>query len=138
MAGELKRLLRIFFVVYGVPEEVATDGAPVYVARETQEFLRTWGVCHRVSSSYFPHSNMRAETGLKSMKRLIGQNTGAGGCLDTDKFTSAILQYRNTPDRDTGVSPAQVLFARNLRDTVPVSKGRLQLQPEWVLTKERR
>ena len=121
--------------MYGVPEELATDGTMVYMARETQEFLQTWGVCHRVSSSYFPHSNLRAETGVKSMKCLISQNTGAGGSLDTDRFTSAILQYWNTPDRDTGVSPAHVLFARN---TVPVSKGSLQLRPEWVLTKDRR
>ena len=36
------------------------------------------------------------------------------------------------------MSPAQVLYARKLRDTVPCVPGALQLRPEWVLTRERR
>ena len=31
-----------------------------------------------------------------------------------------------------------MLFARKLRDTVPVSKEGLLLRPEWVLTRDRR
>ncbi len=53
-------------------------------------------------------------------------------------MTAAMLMYRNTPDRDTGLSPAQVLYAHQLRDTVPTDKSKLRLRPEWVLTLERR
>ncbi len=72
------------------------------------------------------------------MKRLIKDNVGPGGSVDTDKFAAALLQYRNTPDRDTLLSPAQVLYARQLRDVVPVAKERLVLRKEWILTKEAR
>ena len=72
------------------------------------------------------------------MKRLIAENTGQRGTLDTDAFGTAMLQYRNTPDRDTGLSPAQVLYARILRDSVPRSPRDLQLRKEWVLTREAR
>ena len=135
---ELVRQLRNLFCMYGVPEEMATDGASVYVSARTKAFLTLWGVRHRVASAYHPHSNLRAETCVKSMKRLIANNTGHGGSLDTDAMAAALLQYRNTPDRDTGLSPAQVLYARQLRDTVPTSKEKLQLRPEWVLTLEKR
>ncbi len=127
---ELVRHLRNLFCVYGVPEELASDGASVYMSSKTRGFLELWGVRHRVSSAYHPHSNLRAETCVKSMKRLIASNTGPSGSLDTDALTAALLTYRNTPDRDTGLSPAQVLYARQLRDTIPNSKDNLRLRPE--------
>ncbi len=112
-SDELVRVLRGMFMVYGVPEELATDGAWVFVSGTVKKFLETWGVRQRISSAYFPHSNLRAETAVKSMKRLITSNTGQKGTLDTDEFGAALLQYRNTPDRDTGLSPAQVLYAKS-------------------------
>ena len=30
-------------------------------------------------------------------KKLLRDNTGPGGSLDTDKFMRAVMQYRNTP-----------------------------------------
>ena len=61
---ELCKLLRSQFAMFGRPEELATDGGPQFVAEKTTEFLRTWGVTHRLSSAYFPHSNLRAEQGV--------------------------------------------------------------------------
>ena len=36
-------------------------------------------------------------------------------------------EYTNTPDRDTGVSPAELLFGRRLRDTLPQPYTRRQV-----------
>ena len=38
----------------------------------------------------FPHSNCRAEVGVKTVKRLITGNTGPSGSLDVDKFAMAM------------------------------------------------
>ena len=56
--AELIRVLRGYFCAYGAPEELATDGASVYVSEATRKFLGNWGVLHRVSSAYHPHSNL--------------------------------------------------------------------------------
>ena len=63
---------------------------------------------------------------------------GANGQLDTDKFALGILQYRNTPCRFLGLSPAQILFARNIKDGLVGPKDHYILRPEWVLTREQR
>ena len=97
---QLQEWLRQYFATYGIPEEIATDGG-LYMSYETQKFLADYGVKHRLSSVAFAQSNKRAELGVKSMKRLIRENTGSDGSLTNDRFLQALMTYRNTPDRNT-------------------------------------
>ena len=133
-ADELVACLRDYFQTYGVPEELASDGGPTFLASKTQYFLRSWGVYHRLSSVAFPHSNSRAEVAVKSAKRLIRDNTGPKGRLSTDHFARALLEHRNTPDPDTGLSPAHVIYGRQIRDFIPAHPGQYRPRKEWILT----
>ena len=73
---------------------------------------------HRLSSAKYPQSKGRAELAVKTAKRIILENTACGS-LDTDKVARALLQYRNTPIQSIGLSSAQVLFHRQMRDPLP-------------------
>ena len=115
-AAGLISCLRNYFARFGVAEEITSDGGPEFVASATEEFLKRWGVSHRLSSAYFPQSNGRAEVAVKSTKRLLRANTGPSGSLDTDRFLRAMMQMRNTPDPDCNISPAQIVFGRPIRD----------------------
>ena len=117
-AAGLVHHLRTLFATFGVPDELSSDGGPEFTAGCTEDFLRLWGVRHRVSSAYFPQSNGRAEVAVKTAKRLLMSNTGPTGSLDHDHFLRAMLQLRNTPDPDCNISPAQIIFGRPLRDTL--------------------
>ena len=63
---------------------------------------------------------------------------GPNGTLNTDCLARALLSHRNTPDSLTGVSPAQVIFGRALRDFLPASTGRYVPRPDWRLTADNR
>ena len=134
LVAELKRHCSTF----GIPEELSSDGGPQFTSAETRGFMESFGICSRVSSVAFPHSNCRAEIGVKTMKRLLVDNTGPGGSLDTDKVLRGLLQYRNTPDPETGLSPAEIVFGRQIRDFTPVLPGKYRPRDEWRRTLEKR
>jgi len=46
-------------------------------------------------------------------------NVDCNGNLDNDNMVRALLIQRNTPDPGCKLSPAEVLFGRTLRDTLP-------------------
>ena len=130
--------LRRVLATFGVPYEISSDGGSEYVAPETAFFFAKWGIhYHRRSSAYLPQSNGRAEVAVKSMKRALECNVDRDGSLDNDAVVRALLQLRNTPDRECGLSPAQILFGRSLRDSLPqLDKSvpifdNLQLQDVW-------
>ena len=48
-----------YFTNFKIPEEISTDGGPQMTSDLFQKSLKAWGVRHRLSSSYHPHSNCR-------------------------------------------------------------------------------
>ena len=130
-AQGLVNALRQTFATYGIPDELSSDGGPEFVANVTGQFLQDWGVHHRLSSVAFPHSNCRAEIGVKTIKRLISGNVGKDGTINIDAFQQAILQYRNTPDPTTKLSPAMCIFGRPTKDLIPILPGKYQPHQTW-------
>ena len=118
-ARGLCEALRHVFATFGVPEELSSDGGPEFISQESIDFYERWGTRHRLSSSYFPQSNGRAEVAVKMTKRLLEDNITPDGSLNTDSVVQALLQQRNTPDKDCQLSPAEVLFGHTLRDALP-------------------
>ena len=117
-ARGLVKCLRQWFSTFGVPRELTSDGGPEFTADLTSQFLKTWGVEHRVSSAYYPRVNGRAEVAVKKAKRLMRTNVGPCGTINNDRFLRAILQLRNTPEADCNVSPAEIVFGRPMRDNL--------------------
>ena len=122
--GSLIRHVRRLFSSLGVPVKFRSDGGPQFSSMEFEKFLKTWGVKHAISAPHYPQSNGLAESAVKSLKNLVA-SASQNGNLDTDSFHSGLLELRNTP-KQTGLSPAQVLFGHPLRSRLPAHKKAFQ------------
>ena len=137
-AAQLIKVCRRIFSQFGVPERLDSDGGPQFISQDFNNFLELWGCHHRQSSVAYPQSNGRAEAAVKSAKRMIRDCTAGNGSLDTDKVHTALLQYRNTPIQTVGLSPAQMLFFRDLKDFMPSDPVHYQLHSSWLAKAEMR
>ncbi|KAK3773509.1 hypothetical protein RRG08_022224 [Elysia crispata] len=90
-AKGLVRRLRETFVTFGVPEVLTSDGGPQFTAGKIQEFMKSCGVHHRLTSVENPHSSSRVEVAVKTVKRMLMDNKGLSGLLDVDRFQRAML-----------------------------------------------
>ena len=73
----LEKILRENLTTFNIPEEILTDGGPQMMSEAVQNFFSRWGIKHRLSSAYFPHSNSRAEMADKTGKRLLRDHMSA-------------------------------------------------------------
>ena len=81
-----------------------------------------------MSSPKFPQSNGLAESCVKAMKNLIIKNR-ASGKLDWNACQKGIIEFRNTP-RANGLTPAEVVFGREMRTSIPRKKA--AYKPQWI------
>ena len=102
---KLQNIFRDLSIAYGVSKELSSDGGLQFMAESLQQFLKLRGVKHRLSSDSYPQSNACAEAVVKSAERIIHKNISADGSLNNENATRAILQHRNTPLLDIGLSP---------------------------------
>ena len=68
-ATDLVKTMKDYFSIFGIADHFSSDSGPQFRSSQFKQFLTSWGVTkHRVCSSYHPHSNLRAETAVKSGK----------------------------------------------------------------------
>ena len=92
------------------------------MSSEFQACLTNYGIHHRITSVAFPHAKTRVEVAVKSAKRLLRANVPPSGKLYGVELSKTLMQYRNTTDRDIGLSPTELLLGCKLRDFLPFCK----------------
>ncbi|KAK5866506.1 hypothetical protein PBY51_020693 [Eleginops maclovinus] len=105
----------------GIPDVVVSDNGPQYNSQEFQRFCQLWEFQHRTSSPGYPQSNGKAESAVKTAKRLMRKAKAAG----EDPYLS-MLDHRNTPTEGLKTSPAQRLLCRRTRTLLPTRDSLLQ------------
>ena len=117
-------VLKSAFACFGIPEVLVTDNGPQYASKHMAEFAASYGFRH-TSSPHYPQGNGQAERAVKTVKTLI---------LNADDPFLALLNYRATPLPWCNLSPAELLFGRRIRTTIPQLP--CQMVPSWPYLQE--
>lgn len=115
------------FARHGIPEFVYSDNGPQFQRVDSAEFARfakDYGFTHVTSSPRYPQSNGMSEAAVKIAKTRLKK----GG----DIYKS-LLAY-NSSKTKSGFSPAELLYSRKIRTTLPMIEA--ELEPKTLPRKE--
>ena len=111
---EVIDICKKLFSRYGIPEIVRTDNGTQF-ASEFKKFASAYDFVHVTSSPCYAQSNGSAEAAVKIAKNLVKK---------ADDINLALLAYRTTP-LENGFSPAEMMFSRRVRSTLPLLSSEL-------------
>ena len=107
-------VLKELFSKHGIPEIIRSDNGPQFASHQFAEFAQEWNFDHTTSSPRNPRSNGQAEAAVKFTKGLLTQAKYSG----QDPYL-ALLAYRSTPINAHLHLPAEMLYQRAIRTTIP-------------------
>jgi transposase InsO family protein len=122
------------FARYGIPAEIVSDQGPQYTSAQFKQMTEEWGITHTMSSPGHHQSNGKAEAAVKTVKHMLYK------CLQNNSNPyMAMLELRNTPMQDTGLSPTQMMFGHFTRTRLPaVNDGEVSKKQSAEAKKKRR
>lgn len=112
------RLLRSINARFGRPRSLRSDQAAAFKGDEFRAYCTQEKIKLLLTTPYWPQANGEVErqnrTLLKTLRIAQAQGRDLQEALDT-----LLLAYRTTPHSATGVSPAKLMYGREIRDKLP-------------------
>ena len=110
----IAKSMSAIFSLFGPPSIIMSDNGPQFTGAAFKAMCDKWGITHTTSSPRYPRSNGLAERTVRSVKELIKK------CMETNQSIQIGMQHlRATPLDGNTPSPAEILFGRQIRTTLP-------------------
>lgn len=112
--------LREVFTRFGLVDTIVSDNGTQFTSQHFKEFVTINGIKHITIPVCHPATNGAAENAVRSFKNGLksaiyhASNTNQTKDLDT-LILRYVFDYRITPHSTTGISPAKLMFGRELR-----------------------
>ncbi|XP_023246669.1 uncharacterized protein K02A2.6-like [Copidosoma floridanum] len=101
------------FARFGNPSVLVFDNGRTFTSNDFKNFLKENGITHKCTAPYHPATNGQAEKFVQTIKLALKK------CKSTQNLQAdlqkILAQYRTMPHTGTGVTPAELLFGRQIR-----------------------
>ncbi|XP_037028486.1 uncharacterized protein K02A2.6-like [Bradysia coprophila] len=117
-ANQTIRKLKMMFARFGFPLSMQADNGPPFNSHEFETFCNDNNIHLNNGTPYWPQQNGEVERQNRSLlKRLkISQLEKRNWQDDLQDY---LLMYRSTQHSTTMMTPAEMMFSRNIRDKLP-------------------
>lgn len=126
--------LRECFARFGLLTVLVSDNGTNFVSAEFKDFLTQNGIKHITTAPYHPSSNDQAERYVQIIKNGLKKTIHEKGNLHL-KLTNLLMHFRRAPHSATNVSPAELMFRRNLRSKLDLMVSHVTKQMEECRSK---
>ena len=103
------------FSTHGIPRVIVSDNGSGFSSEEYKQFLASNNIKPVYAAPYHPASNGQAERMVQTFKNSLKTFQGNDVEMQLCRF---LFKYRLTPHSTTGVSPAELLLGRRLRNSL--------------------
>ena len=116
-SSEAIRALKSIFARHGILEILRSDKGHQFACTEFDQFSKEFAFTHITSSPKLPQAHGEAARAVQTVKNAMKKE---------EDPVKALMSYRATP-LENGYIPAEMLFGRKIRTTLPVSSDQLKL-----------
>jgi len=113
------------FAEHGIPEELKTDNGSPFQSEEFAKFSDYLNFYHHRITARWPEANGEVERFMRTLKKAVRTATAESRSWRQELW-KFVRSYRTSPHSSTTVPPAEALFGRSIRTTLP------QLPPELL------
>lgn len=117
-SAEIIKRLEVIFARFGFPLSITADNGRQFISEEFKQYCDVNNTKLISTTPYWPQQNGQVERQNRSLLKtlVISQNTKGDWRAELQKY---LLAYRSTAHSVTGVSPAAMMFGREIRDKLP-------------------
>lgn len=112
--GLVKALLKEIIPRYGVPKSIESDRGSHFTANVTGQLYRSLGTERNLNTPYHPQCSGQVEWMNRTLKDRIVKTCRCTGLKWPNALNLVLWDIRNTPRRQTGLTPVEILFGRHL------------------------
>ena len=111
-------VLEKVFSLFSIPDVVKSDNGPPFNGSEFAKFAKRLGFKHRKIMPLWPQSNSVAERFMRTLNKAV-RISNAEQCSWKCDLHEFLRNYRATPHCSINTSPAELLFNRKMKTTLP-------------------
>lgn len=104
---------REIFTTFGLPQVLVSDNGRTFISKECQFFFKQNGIFHKCTAPYNPATNELAECFVQTLKQGL-RKLGTTNKNIKRNLQKILFNYRLLPQQESGKSPAELMFGRNL------------------------